>query len=244
MYQPRTYRSWVQDKDLVSYSVIVRETDLYIRTYFDLRDKALGFVRKYRKQIEDYILLYPQFAESLRPLAINGNCPSIIKDMADAAEKFEVGPMASVAGAISEYVGKDLMQFSNEVIIENGGDIYIDAKKDRTVAIYAGNSSLSGKYGIEIAAENTPLGICTSSGTVGHSFSYGKADAAVILADSAALADAAATAICNMVITKDDINKAIDYAKSSGLLKGIVIIKDEHMGAWGDIKLCELPQKQ
>jgi hypothetical protein len=244
MYQPRTYRNWVQDKDLVSYSVIVRETDLYIRTSSDLRDKALSFVRKYRKQVEEYILLYPQFVVSLQPLTINGNCPAIIKDMAEAARKFEVGPMAAVAGAIAQYVGNDLMQFSDEVIIENGGDIFIAGKKNRTVAIYAGNSSLSGKYGIEIPAEDTPLGICTSSGTVGHSFSFGKADAAVILADSAVLADAAATSICNMVITKDDISKAIDYARSTGLLKGLVIIKDDSMGVWGEIKLCELSEQQ
>ncbi|MDD4923448.1 MAG: UPF0280 family protein [Dehalococcoidales bacterium] len=244
MYQPRIYRNWVQDKELVSYSVIVEETDLYIRTSCNLKGKAISSVCKYRKQIESYIELHPEFAESFKPLVITGSCPHIIKEMIAASEKFDVGPMAAVAGAIAEFVGKDLLSFSHEVIIENGGDIFISSKKNRTIAIYAGNSSLSGKYGIEIEANDTPLGICTSSGTVGHSFSFGKADAAVITADSASIADAAATAICNMVTTKDDIDKAIVYAKRSGLLKGVIIIKDEAMGVWGNIKLCELSQNE
>ncbi len=242
MYQTRTYRNWVQDQDLVSYSVVVNETDLYIRTFKNLKDIARGSVCRYRNQIENYIELHPEFAKSFKPLVMTGSCPDIVKDMVEASKKFDVGPMAAVAGAIAEFVGKDLLKFSDDVIIENGGDIFISGKKNRTVAIYAGNSPLSGKYGIEIKAEDTPLGICTSSGTVGHSFSFGKADAAVIVADSASIADAAATAICNMVLTKNDINQAMDYAKSSGQLKGVIIIKDDSMGIWGNIKLCEMPQ--
>jgi uncharacterized protein len=240
MYQPRTYRNWVTDKDLVSYSVIVKETDLYIRTSRNLKDIALSSIYKYRKQIENYISLHPEFAVSFEPLKVNSNCPEIIKEMAEASEKFNVGPMAAVAGAVAHFVGEDLLKLSDEVIIENGGDIFLSSKKNRTIAIYAGNSPLSGKYGMEIKAEDTPLGICTSSGTVGHSFSFGKADAAIILADSASLADAAATATCNMVKTKEDINPAIEYARSTGLLKGVIIIIKDSMGAWGDIQLCEL----
>ena len=229
---------------MVSYGVIVKETDLYIRTSCNLKDNAISSVGKYRKQIEGYIELHPEFAKSFKPLTTDTNSPAIIKDMIKASEKFDVGPMAAVAGAIAESVGKDLLKFSDEVIIENGGDIFISSKKNRIIAIYAGSSPLSGKYGIEIKAEDTPLGICTSSGTVGHSFSFGKADAAVIIADSTSIADAAATAVCNMVTTGDDINQAIDYAKSSGLLKGAIIIKDDSMGVWGDIQLCELPQNE
>ena len=151
--------------------------------------------------------------------------------------------MAAVAGAISEMVGAELLNYSEEVIIENGGDIFISSKRDRIVAIYAGNSPLSEKYGVEINAADTPMGVCTSSGTVGHSFSFGKADAAVIIASSATLADAAATAIGNMVTTREDIDKALDYARSSSLLKGVIIIKDDSMGVWGNIRLCEIHPK-
>jgi ApbE superfamily uncharacterized protein (UPF0280 family) len=244
MYQPRDYRNWIQGHDLFSFNVTVKETDLYIRTSSDLRDKAYKSVCKYREQIERYIESHPRFATSFEPVAVTGDSPGIVKDMAQSAEKFGVGPMAAVAGAVAQFVGKDLLEYSAEVIIENGGDIFISSKKHRTVAIYAGSSPLSGKYGVEIHAGDTPLGVCTSSGTVGHSFSFGKADAAVIVADSASLADAAATAICNMVSTHNDINKAIEYARSGKLLRGVIIIKDESMGVWGNIKLCEIPQKE
>ncbi len=240
MYKPRTYRGWVSGKNLFSFNVTVKETDLYIRASSDLSERMKDLVLGYRSEIEDYIKKQPLFATTLKPWAESIDCPPIIKDMIESTAKFDVGPMAAVAGAIAQFVGNDIISLSPEFIIENGGDIYIKSGIDRIVAIYAGNSSLSGKYGLEIKGKDTPLSICTSSGTVGHSLSFGKADAVVIVADSAPIADAAATAIANIVITVDDIDKAIIYAKNSNLLKGAVIIKDDKMGIWGDIKLCEI----
>jgi ApbE superfamily uncharacterized protein (UPF0280 family) len=164
--------------------------------------------------------------------------PDIVKEMIKAGSASGVGPMAAVAGAIAEAVGKELMTYSPEVIVENGGDIFLKIMQKRTVGIFAGNSPLTGKLGIEIEAEDTPLGICTSSGTVGHSLSYGKADAVVILSTSTALADAAATAIGNIVKDDADINKAIEFGRTINGLKGLVIIKDDKTGAWGEVKLC------
>jgi len=106
MYQPRTYRNWIKDKDLVSYSVIVKETDLYIRTPRNLKDIAFSSACKYRKQIEGYIELYPEFAKSFEPLTKTDNCPDIIIDMLEASQKFNVGPMAAVAGAIAHTLVK------------------------------------------------------------------------------------------------------------------------------------------
>ena len=109
----------------------------------------------------------------------------------------------------------------------------------RVVGIYAGDSPLSGKIGLEIDTKDTSLGICTSSGTVGHSLSYGKADAVVVTALSTALADAAATAIGNKVKTAEDITEAIEFGGSISEIKGLVIIKDDAIGVRGDIKLCQ-----
>jgi ApbE superfamily uncharacterized protein (UPF0280 family) len=125
------------------------------------------------------------------------------------------------------------------VIVENGGDIFLKIASKRIVGIYAGDSPLTGKVGLEINPKDTPLGVCTSSGTVGHSLSFGKADAVVITADSAALADAAATAVCNRVKQPEDINSAIELGRRIPGLKGIVIIMGSSIGAWGDVKLCE-----
>lgn len=238
-YQPRTYRHWIEGKDLVAFNVTVKETDLYIRAASNLERKAHRLVLKYRKQLEDYIQKEPEFLTSLKPLPAPESAPRIILDMIEAGRLANVGPMAAVAGAVAEQVGRELLAFSAEVIVENGGDIFLKINRKRIVGIYAGDSPLTGKLGLEISPKETPLGVCTSSGTVGHSLSFGKADTVVVKAGSAALADAAATAIGNKVTRPDDINGAIELGKGIVGLKGIVIIVGSSVGAWGDIKLCE-----
>jgi ApbE superfamily uncharacterized protein (UPF0280 family) len=238
-YQPRTYRHWIEGKDLVPFNVAVRETDLYIRAAANLQRKAYRMTVKYRYQLEGYIKRNPAFLTSLEPLPVPEYAPAIVKQMAEAAQQAGVGPMAAVAGAIAECVGKELLTFTPEVIVENGGDIFLKILRKRTVGIYAGDSPLTGKIGLEIDAQDTPLGICTSSGTVGHSLSYGKADAVVVISASTALADAAATAIGNRVKQPDDINTAMEFGQNIGGLKGIVIVVGKSVGAWGDMTICE-----
>lgn len=237
MYEPRTYRHWVREDDLVAFNVTVRETDLYICAASNLRRKAHRSVLKYRRMLEEYIERHPEFLTSLEPLSVGEGAPRIVRDMAGAASQAGVGPMAAVAGAIAEYVGRELLAYSPEIIVENGGDIYLKSLRQRTIGIYAGDSPLSGKIGLEIGADETPLGICTSSGTVGHSLSFGKADAVIVLAGSATLADAAATAIGNVVSTPADIQKGIERAQRIGGLRGVVIIKDDSLGVDGKVKL-------
>jgi len=203
--EPKTYRHWVEGKDLIQFNVTVKETDLYLRASSNLHRKARRLILKYRSLLEKYIERHPAFLTSLEPLPVSQDAPHIVREMAVAAEKAGVGPMASVAGAIAEFVGTDLLAFSPEVIVENGGDIFLKSLGKRTVGIYAGKSPLTGKIGLEISGQDTPLGICTSSGTVGHSLSFGKADAVIAVARSATLADAAATAIGNLVSQPGDI---------------------------------------
>ena len=240
MYEPRTYRHQVKSKDLVSFRVVVKETDLWVSASTNLRRKVLKLVSKYRNMLERYIESQPSFLTSLTPVSVAENAPQIIKSMAAAAEGAGVGPMAAVAGAIAEFVGTELLALSPEVIIENGGDIYLKSMKERLVGIYAGDSPLSGRIGLEIKAEDTPLGVCTSSGTVGHSLSYGKADAVVVLSRSAALADAAATAIGNLIVQPGDITGGIEFAERIEGLKGVIIIKDDKMGLWGEVQICQM----
>ena len=239
MYQPRTYRHWVKGEDLISTSVTVKETDLYISASTNLKRRALKLVIKYRDVLERYIERHPSFLTTLHPIQVDEDTPQIVKSMSQAAQTVGVGPMASVAGAIAEFVGNELLLYSAQIIVENGGDIYLKSLKDRVVGIYAGESPMSGRIGLEISAEATPLGICTSSGTVGHSLSYGQADAVVALAKSATLADAAATAIGNLIIKADDIQLGIEFARGVEGLSGVVIIKDDSLGVWGEVKLCQ-----
>jgi ApbE superfamily uncharacterized protein (UPF0280 family) len=244
MYKPRTYRHWVKDEGLISFSVAVKETDLYVRASSNLHRKAYKSVLKYRRMLEKYIRWNPAFLTSLEPLTVGEDAPSITKEMAKAASKVGVGPMASVAGAIAEFVGSELLALSPEVIIENGGDIFLKSLKNRMIGIYAGTSPLTGRIGIEISAEETPLGICTSSGTVGHSLSYGKTDAVIAVSSSAILADAAATAIGNLIVHPSDIPNGIELAKDIEGLKGVIIIQGDKMGLWGAIKICQIKSGQ
>jgi ApbE superfamily uncharacterized protein (UPF0280 family) len=243
VYQPRTYRNWVNNKDLFTFNAVVEETDCYISAVTNLESKAGKLIRKYRQILKKYISTHPLFLTTLEPFPAESDAPIIIKAMAEAGEKASVGPMAAVAGAIAYFVGEELAKFSPEIIIENGGDIYLRSLKDRIVGIYAGKSPLSGKIGLEIAGKETPLGISTSSGTVGHSLSFGKADAVVVLADDAILSDAVATGIGNLVLTAADIPKSISHAREIPGVRGIAIIKDEEMGVWGEVKLCRTEVK-
>jgi len=237
MYQPRTYRHWVKGDDLVDFRVAVKETDLYLRATSDLHRKAHRLVLKYRDGIEKYIARHPDFLASLESVEVEAPAPRIVRAMADAARLCGVGPMAAVAGAIAGFVGEELLEFSPEIVVENGGDIYLKSLRRRTIGVFAGGSPLTGKLGLQIEPKNTPLGICTSSGTVGHSLSFGKADAVIVLAGSATLADAAATAIGNRVKDVADIEKGIEFAQSIGQLRGVVIIKDDRLGVWGEVKI-------
>jgi len=237
MYEPRRYRSWIKDKELISFNIVIKETDLYVSSTLNLRAKTKRLVSKYRGKLEKYIAENPEFLTSLSPIKVGGKAPDIVKAMAEAGKKAGVGPMAAVAGAISEFVGEELKDFSSEIIIENGGDIYLKSRKKLTVGIYAGDSPLTGKLGLEIASEDTPIGISTSSGTVGHSLSFGKADAVTVIANSATLSDAVATATGNMIKTADDIPKGLECAQKIKGVLGAIIIIGNRMGAWGKIKL-------
>jgi len=240
MYKKRTYRNLVKIDDLAKFEVIVKETDLLVRADRDFSKETRESVLKYRYQLETYIAMNADFKRSLVPLSDDPYAPEIVREMIRTSQVAHVGPMAAVAGAMAESVSKDLLKLSKEVIVENGGDIYLATSKERTIGIYAGDSPLSFKIGMTISPEETPLGVCTSSGTVGPSLSFGKADAVCILSKSAALADAAATAVGNVVKEKKDIELGLRVGKEIAGVQGILIIVQEKLGVWGNIKLAQL----
>jgi hypothetical protein len=237
-YQRRFYRDGVRAKDLHLTCIIDKETDLQILTNRRL-DKELikEKVGAYRWEIENYINKDRRFLTSLKPISVELRAPAIVQEMNKAARLVNVGPMAAVAGAIAEFLARDLLEMGyKEVIIENGGDIFLKTTKTRNVGIYTGKSRLWQDIYLKIRPQKTPLGICTSSGTVGHSLSFGSSDCVVILAKSAAFADAVATATANRVQTKQDLEKALDFAKSIKDVLGVVIIIDNNLISWGDIE--------
>lgn len=182
----------------------------------------------------------PAFVQSSASGQAKEIVPYVVKAMCEAAHLAGVGPMAAVAGFFAEQVGLFLSHSSADVLVENGGDIWLKSTLTRKVCIYAGNSPFSQRIGLAIKAEATPLGICTSSGTVGHSLSFGNADAVVILAPSAPLADAVATAACNQVQDETDLAETVEWAVTIPGVLGAVAILGDKMAAQGEVELIPL----
>lgn len=247
LYSERTYRQRHRQDDLIHFRVVVKETDLDIavrkeRFSENLAAIAEKTVKKCRQPLDEYIQRDTAFVHALTPYEVPPTAPPIVFGMARAAWAAGVGPMAAVAGAIAECVGRALARYSKDVIVENGGDIFLRTSRVRRIGIFAGKSPLSYRLAIEIKPGFGPLGICTSSGTVGHSLSFGKADAAIILSPSAALADAVATAAANLVQSKTDVQAAVDFALSIPGITGAVAIKDDLLAVRGQVKLVPFHQ--
>ncbi len=239
-YEPRTYRTRMAREGLTAFQVTVRETDLLILAIRDLSREVRGLVVRERAQLEGYISAHPNFLTALTPWPEDPFAPPLVREMIAAGRRAGVGPMAAVAGAIAERVGRELLSDSPEVIVENGGDLFLALSRPATVSLYAGASPLSHRIGLKIRPEDTPLGVCTSSGTVGHSRSFGWADAACVLAPTAALADALATALGNRIQQAGDLAPALDWlAQVPGAL-GAVAVVGERLGAWGQVELLPL----
>ncbi|HUU55394.1 MAG TPA: UPF0280 family protein [Armatimonadota bacterium] len=237
--EERTYRRWIES-DLRTFEVRVGESDLLISAERPLRAVAERALRALRAELEGYLERDPEFERALKPRKPREGAPEIVREMAEAAEACGVGPMAAVAGATAQAVGRTLLRESEQVIVENGGDIFLQTKGPRVAAIYAGASPLSGKVGVRISRVGQSLGLCTSSGTVGPSLSFGKADAAIVVAESAARADAAATALGNRVQTAEDIGPALVWLKGIADMLGGALVVGETLGAWGEVELVRL----
>jgi uncharacterized protein len=237
MYEERFYRGITRPSDLLCYEVRHKETDLLCCTEVEMGGYIQDRVVFYRHQLEEYIKVKPFFKESLSPVESDLFAPVIAQEMIRVSGEIGVGPMATVAGAIAEFVGNDISNRTRQFIIENGGDVYLRTIQERTVLIYAKDSPYSQKIGIRLRGRPEPYGVCTSSGTVGHSLSFGQADAVCIMGSSALLADGLATYVGNIVKKKDDIPAAIEKGKVFPGVTGILIIVGESLGAWGDVEI-------
>ncbi|HHZ17607.1 MAG TPA: UPF0280 family protein [Clostridia bacterium] len=251
VYEPREYRSRHREDDLHHFQVRIGETDLDVgikksRFRLELVKKVEAYVTAERQVLQEYIQKHPDFLTALEPWRPEPSkeeqeqIPAAVRAMCRATELAGVGPMAAVAGWLAERTGTYLARYSRDVIVENGGDIWLKSSRTRKVSIYAGDSPFSHQIGLEIRPDRTPLGICTSSGTVGHSLSFGRADAVVILAPSAVLADAVATAACNRVQGTADLQKTVEWALTVPGVTGALAVLADKLAVKGEIKLLPL----
>ncbi|MBW1785307.1 MAG: UPF0280 family protein [Deltaproteobacteria bacterium] len=239
-YTNRTYRRRVRSNDLVSFRVAVKQTDLWVSACIGLETETRDLVLDCRLRLETYIREHPEFAVTLVPGPDDPYAPDIVKEMLWAGKRAGVGPMAAVAGAVAQHVGSGLLRHTDQVVVENGGDIYLRVARPATVSIFAGASPLSEKVGLRIPPEQMPMGICSSSASIGHSLNTGVMDVLCVLSPSCALADAAATALGNRLQRADDLEKVPGWADRMGGLLGGVVIAGDRMAAWGDVELTAL----
>jgi len=243
-YNDRTYRQQFRNNRWNGFVAKYKETDVWIGVnqksfHREMPEFTEQIIRELRNEADVYLEQDPQYRLSLVPYTAQEFAPEILKKMSDISHKTGVGPMATVAGAFAEHIAKKLQEKFEieELIIENGGDIYADIKHDLILSIFAGESPLSEKIGLQVDAKESPLGICTSSGTVGHSLSFGKADAVMIICKDATLADAYATVFANKIQAEEDINSVLEQIKHEKNILAALIVKNEKMGLIGQFDL-------
>jgi ApbE superfamily uncharacterized protein (UPF0280 family) len=234
------YRVACDSPDLISFRVTIKETDMLVMAESDLRDEAYNITLKCRLVLEEYLRSNPEWGRSLEPVEVESTAPPLVRVMSEAAMAAGVGPMAAVAGAIAEAVGKELGRISPTVIIENGGDVFLNSRRERIIGIYAGRGPGETGFGLKIDPGDTPLGICTSSGLIGPSLSRGTARVATVLSRSAPLADTVATALGNRLKSAGEVKEALGWAGSIEGVSGALALHGVTFGAWGDLNLVKL----
>jgi len=241
-YIERRYRS-LMGRDAVTFTAAYRQSDLWIAV--DRGDAAAmtarteRFLRDLRRRLDRYLGRDPAYLSALDPYRPQADAPELLHEMAAAAAAAGIGPMSAVAGAVARETGRMLRrEFGvGEVVVENGGDIYADVGRPLDVALFAGESPLSQRVGLRITAAATPLGICTSSGTVGPSLSFGTADALMIVSPDALLADSCATALANRIRSEEDLGPVVERACSEPQIWAAMAVKGERLAVAGRFAL-------
>lgn len=233
----RFYRNWVSPKARHRFDVVVDQTDLAVTCSQPLRGAARQAVVEAREQVLSAIAKQREFGTSLEPVEVPEDFPPLARAMAEAARCWSVGPMAAVAGAIAEYVGRRLAREADHVVVENGGDAFVISSEPLCFALYAGSASPFADRVTFTVRPNAGLGVCTSSGRVGPSLSFGQADAVVAVSPSAAFADAAATSLANRIRAAGDVGPLVESERRSGALSGLIACCAEKLGAFGDVEL-------
>lgn len=207
-------------------------------------EAAKRSIREQRKLLEDFIRTDPFFMITLEPYDLYSddgndendvkNMPEIVKQMIKCSATFGIGPMAAVAGVIAKYAVQAMTEAgATYAVVDNGGDISLLNDEPIVVGIYAGASPIR-DLAFELPRRSTPIGIATSSGTVGPSISFGCADAATVISQDPALADAAATALGNAVQAKGPLEECFRAIDRPGI-EGALVIRGEEMALWGKL---------
>lgn len=251
----RNYRRFSPKSGEVAFQIAVEETDLFIlvqesseQELAALSLNVIDFITLLRDGLKNYIRTYPEFRTSLvpweppEPVFPEAPAGPVIKNMLQAGKVFNVGPMAAVAGALAQAVAEKFAPPKGNFLVENGGDIYIISNRERILGLLP-QPEEGVLLGLRIEREEFPLAVCASSGKIGHSLSFGLADLVVVKAKNASLADAAATALANMIRNSKDLKvmlKKAEKAAKAGLILGVFAQCEEKMAVFGEMDLVIL----
>lgn len=244
MFSRRFYREGMGEGRFAPIEIKDGESDLWIGLPPGAdRDAVLPFageaLSSLRARIAAYAAARPAFLTSLEPLEADAGAEGVVAAMLAASRKAGVGPMAAVAGAVAQAMAEALRrEFGfGEIVVENGGDDYLILESPLIVSIYAGLTGFSGKLGVVVPPELSPLGLCTSSAKIGPSLSFGNADACLVACADGALADAYATAFGNAVRSESDIEPCLERGRCIDEILSLVIIRGSKAGVQGRLKL-------
>jgi ApbE superfamily uncharacterized protein (UPF0280 family) len=244
----RAYRTGVAARTgETAFQAVVEQSDLWIvaglsgHSREELRDAALEELHAVRGQLKAYLALHPEFGAALTPLALLPAAPPLVRAMAEAGQACGVGPMAAVAGSVAQSVATALRERVADVLVENGGDLYMYSTRERRVALLADPAS-GARLGLRLESKMFPLSVCSSSSTIGHSLSLGRGELVTVLADGGALADAAATALCNMLNSERDLDRVLETAQvwAEHGVRGVFAQAGGKIAAWGAVELITI----
>jgi ApbE superfamily uncharacterized protein (UPF0280 family) len=221
MARSRTYRTFTHHEAV-------------LRICCDKFDVVVAEAVRQRAILDEYISRHQEFKRSLEPIELRPDAPPVAQRMAWAAQLVGVGPMAAVAGAMAQCAAEAaLAAGAQEAIVDNGGDIYLKAAEPVVVGLSTGTTKLADRLAFLLKPADTPISVCSSSGRMGHSMSLGQCDLATVVAQDAALADAAATQAANLVKTVNDVDATLERIARITGIAGVIVVKDDRIGLAG-----------
>lgn len=221
--------------EFVTTKLEIQETALTIVSERRFVASAVEAAKSARLDIERQIRKDRFFLTTLEPYEQKLCASEVTRRMCEATGLAGVGPMASVAGAIAQVTLEAMVaQGCRQAWVDNGGDIALTLESPATVEVFARPGSEKA-FAFELERTDGIMGICSSSGRLGHSISFGDSDIALAIADDAITADAFATALGNRVTDKASLTSCFEVLRDSSRVKGGLAMIDDAVALYGTV---------